>query len=182
MGSIKSKELFCENKECGRKVSIRTRVITEQGSFKVCGLCAKKMRSGKPMPVSSTVKKRKEDRKGLPDFFIKAVANLRENPFCDNCNAPININLHPVNNIAHILPKEKYKSVMDNDENYVLLCSSKDLQGNSCHEKFDHEPRQRISMSVWPQVVKKFLLFKQEVKERGSIYLDLINSIDDDVH
>jgi hypothetical protein len=177
------KKLYiCEIEGCGRKVQIRSTIKTNQEFIgkKCCPQCKQKLDGGQkqmtPLQKCTVkgVEKRKEERSGLPEFFQKAIEELSRKPFCQNCGCKINYGFYPVNNVAHILSKRLYKSVMSNHNNRVFLCTMKDDAGNGCHEQFDGPLSNRVGMQVFDEAVRKFSLFKDEVEERGKEYFQLV--------
>lgn len=137
--------------------------IFSKGRCKSCSM--KTYKKAKPITEKSLAKRR-EERKGLPEFFTYAIEDMKSNPFCQNCGARINTSRHPVNNIAHILSKSVYKSVSCHKENYLFLCSDKD-EASSCHEKFDSCMSVRQEMRVFELARTKFLSFSDDCVERG---------------
>jgi hypothetical protein len=115
--------------------------------------------------------KRKAEREGLPKFFEEQIAGLEQIRSCQNCGCFINVNYEPIRNIAHILPKSKYKSVMTHPLNALFLCSDKD-QGpeGDCHYKFDNNIKDIPKMKCFSVAKNRFELFKDEVVERGIIF------------
>jgi hypothetical protein len=173
---IKPKQYHCEIPTCGRPVQIRSTIKSgEYKGKKVCGSCKQKF-DGKTViqkPIKKftkkNVEKRKEERKGLPEFFQTAISLLKLNPYCQNCGCKINVHLFPQNNIAHVLKKEKYKSVMANAFNYVFLCDSKDnnVDHSSCHYDFDNRVTERPLMPVFETVLARYEMFRDKVVEQG---------------
>lgn len=167
---IKSKRLPCEL--CGKEVNIRSTLkVGDNKGKKVCPYCVSKNTVKKSTDQNKRAKsKRAAEREGLPEFFDSSISELKENPFCQNCGCKINTNYNPSWNIAHILSKRTYKSVSSNTHNKLFLCSSKDLGGNSCHEKFDSGLEVRKTMPVFDLALQKFVKFKDECLERGKEY------------
>lgn len=135
---------------CGREVPIRTRI--KSGEFKdkkACNYCASKHKT-KKVDYST--------------FFSKAIS--RSEGKCQNCGCKVDLSYKGSWNIAHILSKRMYKSVAEHEDNFVILCSSKD-HGNLCHEKFDSDINGRENMPVFELALQKFVKFKDECLERG---------------
>jgi len=168
----------CENPECNREVVIRSTIKSgELKGSKVCQACKSKLEGkvkvrSKLKPFSDKNKqKRKETRSELPDFFNSAIEELQKNSTCCNCGRKINSSYMPHWNIAHILPKQKYKSVMSHPLNWIPLCSSKDSDGVSdCHNYFDSNILEIPNMQCFKYAKEKFDKFKGEVIERGKIF------------
>lgn len=173
---MKSRKLSCQI--CGTDVPIRSTIKTgENKGKKACPGCKTKadgsqISKGKSRlkPITSKRKKiRAEERKGLPEFFITSISELKEKPFCQNCGERINTSFEAHHNIAHILPKSRYKSVMTHPDNKLFLCASKDNR-NACHEKFDSSLSAMMEMPVLETAVEKFQKFKDEVAENGKLF------------
>lgn len=173
--ALKSKLLPCEIPDCTNFVAMRSTIKTgEHRGKKVCpyhkNVIEGKKTINKPLKkfTKKNQEKRKEERKGLPNFFESAIEDLQKNPFCQNCGGKINSSYQPHWNVSHILPKSKYKSVMAHPENYLLLCSSKDDTGRSCHNEFDDNGVSHIpTMHCFKLAKEKFEKFREEVLEKG---------------
>jgi hypothetical protein len=163
---------------CGVVVSIRSTIKTgENKGLKVCQPCKIKSDGSKMSKTKikssnpKTSAKRKEERIELPKFFEKAISELKENSICANCGCSINYGYNPHWNIAHILPKHLYKSVMSDELNWIPLCSSKDRSdGKSCHTDFDSNISSIQDMPCFKVAKEKFEKFKSKVTERGKIF------------
>lgn len=175
-GMLRNKLYKCEIPSCGRKVHIRSTIKGEKyKGYKVCNPCKSKY-DGSSLKKFSLDKKieRRIERDCLYTFFKTAVEELKRRPYCENCGVKINTNYAVFNNIAHILPKRKYKSVMCNMNNFLILCDSKDNKdGNSCHKNFDSGISKAQDMPAFNLAKERFKLFKEEVKEIGDNFLNL---------
>lgn len=151
---------------CGKSVPIRS--VIKGGEYlgkKACTYCKKKY----DKPVKRNTVAKREGRECLQGFFSEAIKKLLDKPVCQNCGCDIKAYLHPQNNIAHILNKSKYKSVMCHPDNYVFLCDSKDNEdGSSCHGEFDSRLSGRPNMPVYNLCVEKFNQFSHLCEERGN--------------
>lgn len=168
----------CEIPGCNNKVTIRSTIKKgEHKGLKACGFCKSKFDGKSLKPFNEKRReKRKKEREDLPDFFQDSIEELKDKPVCANCGCSINVNYLPHTNIAHILPKSRYKSVMSNKYNFILLCSFKDNEdGSSCHYHFDNNINDIPLMPCFKEAKRKFNLFKDEVKEKGKI-LDIFNN------
>jgi hypothetical protein len=173
---LSNKFYYCEI--CNSKVVIRSTIKTgDNKGLKVCQSCKikhdgskiQKTKLNKSNPKS--IAKRKVERSDLPEFFEKAIVELNNNPKCANCGCTINSNYNPHWNIAHILPKHTYKSVMAEELNWIPLCSSKDrIDGKSCHNDFDANISSIADMPCFIIAKEKFNKFKSKVAERGKIF------------
>lgn len=175
---LKNRLYKCEILECGREVSIRSTIKTgEHKGKKTCAGCKHKVegvikprRALKPFTTKNR-EKRKAERARLPMFFENAIIDLEEKPVCQNCGCRINTRYQPAWNIAHILPKNRYKSVMAHSQNFIILCSSKDQDtGIDCHYRFDNRIMDIPGMPCFKIAKEKFERFKGEVTERGKIF------------
>lgn len=174
---MKAKKYECQMPGCSSTVMIRSTIKTgEFKGLKVCQLCKSKIEGvvkprTKLKPFTTKKKEsRSEERKELPDFFNQAIERMKENPICANCGCRINVNFNAHWNVAHILPKQKYKSVMNNEFNWIPLCSSKDIGGKDCHNAFDTNISGIKDMPCFIVAKENFKKFKDSVQERGKIF------------
>lgn len=160
----------CENPSCNNKVGIRLTLKSgELKGSKVCGFCKNKLEDRKMKKISNANIKRKNDREGLEDYYYFGIEMLKKYPTCENCGTTIMTNLHPHNNIAHILSKQKYKSVMGEFRNMLFLCDSKDrMDGKSCHKNFDTKIASRSKMECFNIAKERYAKFKDKVIEYGN--------------
>jgi hypothetical protein len=160
----------CEIPGCNKEVAIRSR-IKQQGKYtglKACPSCKNKLDGGSFKSKNKFTEKNKEVRSCLKAFFDEAIVRLGQNPVCQNCGCKIVWWKHPVNNIAHILSKSHYKSVMCHPDNVLFLCDSKDREdGKSCHREFDGEKASRPEMPVFQLALEKFKKFSANCLEKG---------------
>ena len=173
---MRSTKLPCQI--CAQQVPIRSTIKTgDHEGKKVCPVCKEKYDSHSPLKPSTRLRRitpktqarRKEERAGYPKFFRLSIEELKLSPTCQNCGGSINYDYEPVRNIAHILPKQRYKSVATHPENKLFLCASKDNR-NACHERFDSGVSSMKEMPVFPLAIKKFQKFKGEVAENGKLF------------
>jgi hypothetical protein len=71
--------------------------------------------------------------------------------------------------IAHIFPKEKihgFPSIATHPDNWIELCIQ-------CHTLFDRSLHVAHTLPCWGIVVKKFLIFEEDIKETSRKYLSL---------
>lgn len=168
----------CQIPGCDNKVPIRSTI--KSGDYKGKKACpgCKQMIEGKNTPrkkikpfTEKNREKRKAERSGLPEFFEAGIQGLIKNPRCINCGCLINVSYEPIRNVAHILPKSKYKSVMSHPLNCIYLCSFKDnSNGKDCHFDFDNRILDIPKMPCFAEAKEKFEKFKDEVVERGKIF------------
>lgn len=156
---------------CGRPTAIRSRLkIGEFSGKKVCQYCRVKNTPRKEIKFKSFPSKMfKKKKVNYTDFFDRAIKEMQKNPFCENCGGRININYLPHHNIAHIFPKQRFKSIATHADNRMFLCASKDGL-KSCHEQFDSGYSTMVGMPVFEIAVKRFEKFKNEIKESGKLF------------
>jgi hypothetical protein len=100
------------------------------------------------------LKKRKEERACLPEFFKKHI-EIAKNKFCENCGEKLK---GEVSEIAHRLPKSTFKSIMCDDDNVVYLGGR--FSSCGCHSLYDGTNEQLQSLSIFKserEIVKKLL-------------------------
>lgn len=146
---------------CSRRVAIRTRIKEgEYANYKACPLCVKKHRP-------------RDKSKG--EFFEREIQKVSGGCACQNCG--LVIRRPTAFNIAHILPKRKYKSVSTSPFGILHLCTTTDRTDGEqgCHQKFDSHSAARQSMLAFKIAKAKLLLIKEQIEERGSEYFEFFN-------
>jgi hypothetical protein len=107
------------------------------------------------------LEKRKAERECLPEFFKKHI-EIAKTKCCEECGAKLKGN---VTEIAHVLPKQYFKSVMCSDLNVLYLCGL--YSSNECHSKFDNSAQERIKeMKIYPKVQEIFKQLEEEITEK----------------
>lgn len=105
--------------------------------------------------------KRKAERECLPEFFQKHI-EIAKTKCCEECGAKLKGN---TTEIAHVLPKQYFKSVMCNDLNVLYLCGL--YSDNSCHNNFDNFPQEKVKeMKIYPKVQDIFKQLEKEITEK----------------
>lgn len=106
--------------------------------------------------------RRKEERKDLPEFYQKHIQYIKENNIhCQECSIKLK---GDVSEVAHVLPKSLFKSVMTNDNNVLYLCGQ---WQNNCHGNLDNSSNDKIKeMFIYPLVEEKFLKLENTVTEK----------------
>lgn len=109
--------------------------------------------------------KRKQERAGYAEFFIKHVSNIKKTQACcAECGARLKGH---VSEVAHILPKSTFKSVATNDDNVIYLCGM--YSSNQCHTNFDSFPIEKFQeMLVFNQISAIFAKLENIVTEKIS--------------
>lgn len=122
----------------------------------------------KKSPLSKFSKTNKTKSKNYKGFFDKMILKLYDKPVCENCGCNINVNYQPYHNIAHILSKQIYKSVAEQEDNILFLCTHKDHKdaSTSCHADFDSSLKKRETMKVFPTAKER--IKSLTIKEYGS--------------
>jgi hypothetical protein len=106
------------------------------------------------------LEKRKEERQCLSEFFQKHI-EIAKLKCCEECGTKL---LGDVSEIAHILPKGYFKSVMCNDLNVLYLCGM--YSNNQCHTNYDNSPQEKVKrMKIYPKVQKIYQDIKEEITE-----------------
>lgn len=162
MSKITKKVYHCQIEGCGRKVLMRSTI--KEGEFaglKVCAGCKNKFEGKKK------VKKVVKSKTDYKPFFEGMIEELVSKPFCENCGCRIKTDYLPHFNIAHILSKQKYKSVALEPNNIIFLCSSKDKEGVGCHEIYDSGLEQRSLMPVFSTAKERLEKITDKIIEKG---------------
>ena len=109
------------------------------------------------------LEKRKKDREGFAEFFIKCIERIKtERLCCTECGAPLKGN---VSEIAHVLPKSYFKSIATNDLNWIPLCGM--YSENQCHLKFDDSKLEIIKkMTIFPKICCIFAQLEDVITEK----------------
>jgi hypothetical protein len=107
------------------------------------------------------LEKRKNERECLPEFFQKHI-EIAKTKYCEECGAKLKGN---VTEIAHVLPKQYFKSVMCSDLNVLYLCGL--YSSNECHSKFDNSAQEKVKeMKIYPKVQEIFKQLEEEITEK----------------
>ena len=111
------------------------------------------------------LEKRKAERECLPEFFIHHVEKIKtERLCCEECGDKLR---GDVSEVAHVLPKQYFKSVMCSDLNVLYLCGL--YSDNECHLKFDNLSQEKIKqMKIYPKVQEIFKNLIPIIAERIS--------------
>jgi hypothetical protein len=182
---MKNKTYKCDIEDCQWTGSIRSKIKNKDSEHfgkSCCPLHAKQLNKYtenktvlKKSPIKSSNKpikkftkkgmeKRKADREGYGDFFIKHIQIvINEKKVCENCGDKLRGT--GVDEIAHSLSKGKYKSVATEDLNILYLCGI--FSENQCHANYDKDYSTRVLMPVFKIAKERYLLFKDKVLEEG---------------
>jgi hypothetical protein len=111
--------------------------------------------------TSKALKQRQNERACLPEFFKKHI-EIAKTKCCEECGAKLKGN---VTEIAHVLPKQYFKSVMCSDLNVLYLCGL--YSNNECHSKFDNSAQEKVKeMKIYPKVQEIFKQLEEEITEK----------------
>ena len=107
------------------------------------------------------LEKRKEERACLPEFFKKHI-EIAKTMCCENCGERLR---GDVSEIAHVLPKQYFKSIMCEDLNVLYLCGM--YSNNQCHSNFDNFPQEKVKqMNIYPKVIEIFKQLQEIITEK----------------
>ena len=107
------------------------------------------------------LEKRKAERGCLPEFFQKHI-EIAKTKCCEECGVKLKGN---VTEIAHVLPKQYFKSIMCSDLNVLYLCGL--YSDNNCHNNFDNFPQEKVKeMRIYPKVQEIFKQLEEEITEK----------------
>lgn len=103
----------------------------------------------------------------LIDFFLEHIENIES---CENCGFDLSRS-RSGKNVAHILPKAKFRSVATHDKNVMYLCSTFDRNDGKtgCHEHYDSSWTKAREMPVFRTAIERLREFRDEVKESSKI-------------
>ena len=162
------KQYLCEMEGCGRYTPFRSTLKGgEYIGLKVCNIHYAMHSKG-----LSKEKKKRPERQCLGAFFQKHIEKVNK---CENCGFIIP---NPASkNVAHILPKSLFKSVMCNDDNVMYLCSDLDrMEGKGCHDVFDSSWEKAKGMTIFPTAVERFKKFEHSIEEKSLTLLIFKNA------
>jgi len=107
------------------------------------------------------LEKRKEERACLPEFFQRHI-EIAKRMCCEECGAKLTGNS---SEIAHVVPKQYFKSVMCNDLNVLYLCGM--YSSKQCHNNFDNSKQEDVKqMKIFSKVQGVFKKLEQEITEK----------------
>ena len=107
------------------------------------------------------LEKRKAERECLPEFFQKHI-EIAKTKYCEECGEKLKGN---ASEIAHILPKQYFKSIMCNDLNVLYLCGI--YSANNCHSNFDNFPQEKVKeMKIFGKILERFRILEEEITEK----------------
>ncbi len=106
------------------------------------------------------LEKRKAERECLPEFFETHIKLARMFK-CEECGEKLTGH---VSEIAHILPKQYFKSIMCNNLNALYMCGI--FSSGQCHSKMDSCSNEELkTMKVFPKIQLMFKTLKDYITE-----------------
>lgn len=113
--------------------------------------------------TKKALEKRKEERKDYPAFFQKHVQAIFYNrEKCAECGCRLK---GDVSEVAHILPKQTFKSIATDDYNVIYLCGWR--SENNCHSKFDDGTDEQVqNMKIYSEVREKVIKLEEKITEK----------------
>ena len=134
-----------------------------------CKSCASK-EDYKSIPKQTTKNKiaKKEKSDLLKPFFQKHENIIKSKGLCcQNCGSKLVASFWEV---AHILSKSRYKSIMTEDDNILYLCAG--LSGeNNCHKFLDDKAQNNLeilrTLPIFATLKERYIKIKDKVTERG---------------
>lgn len=107
--------------------------------------------------------KRKKDREGLKEFFEECVSKIKKEGLrCEECGDRLRGH---VSEVAHILPKNYFRSIQTNPLNWLPLCGM--YSANQCHSKFDDSKVNIFkNMLIYPKVIRIFAELEDKITEK----------------
>ena len=107
------------------------------------------------------LEKRKLERACLPEFFQKHI-EIAKGKCCEECGSKLKGN---VSEIAHVIPKQYFKSVMCSDLNILYLCGL--YSDNNCHSNYDNFAQEKVKeMNIFPKIQKVFKELEKTITEK----------------
>lgn len=103
---------------------------------------------------------------GIWNWFLERRKEMTG--ICQNCGGKTEKNNDKTFHfsIAHLLEKSRFKSISNNENNWLELC----YYGNSCHANFDNKMIDLIDMNCFDTIIQKFVkiypFIAQEEKRR----------------
>ena len=109
------------------------------------------------------LEKRKKDREGLAEFFMKCVAEIKTKQLhCEECGARLK---GDVSEVAHILPKSSFRSIQTNKLNWIPLCGR--FSQKQCHTNFDNWSVKKVKeMLIYKKIIRIFAELEPLIEEK----------------
>ena len=105
--------------------------------------------------------KRKQERACLPEFFQRHI-EIAKTKCCEECGAKLQGH---VSEIAHVVPKQYFKSVMCLDTNVLYLCGM--YSDKQCHSNYDNWTVEKIKeMKIFDKVNQIFKELEKIITEK----------------
>lgn len=100
---------------------------------------------------------------GLPEFFERHTKAIKDNQIkCEECGCNLR---GAVDEVAHILPKQYFKSIKTEDSNVLYLCGM--FSENNCHAKYDNGSNEAVkNMKIFQKVSERFEELQELITEK----------------
>lgn len=132
-----------------------------------CKLCSSIEDASSIKKVSDKKKSSLPKSNELNPYFAYHISQIEKNPYCINCKGRIQASHF---HVAHVLPKQFFKSVKSNLDNAVYLCASVLGGDQNCHYMFDDNANDKNWLEDFPaldKILVQFNKFKHLVVETG---------------
>lgn len=99
----------------------------------------------------------------LQDFFFKHIKIIKRNKVkCSECGCAL---IGDFSEVAHVMPKSKFKSVAMENDNIIYLCGWK--SENNCHGKLDNSSIETVrEMKIYPKIQAAFKKLEGKIAEK----------------
>lgn len=110
----------------------------------------------------------------LKTFFGNALTNSK--PICENCGLVLAFPSHK--NVAHIVPKARFRSVKTVSTNKMILCTNFDRNDTAvgCHETYDKGWKSASKMKVWELAKSRYRTFRDMITEKSLTLIEYFES------
>lgn len=108
-------------------------------------------------------KYKSESNSNLSEFFQKHIQIIKHTSAeCAECGCKLFGNIEEV---AHILPKQYFKSISAEDLNIIYLCGQ--YSENNCHGKYDNSSNEIVrQMNIFKSVSESFEKLQELITEK----------------
>ncbi len=109
------------------------------------------------------LEKRKKDREGYAEFYISQVKYIKDNSVhCQECGVRLK---GDVSEVAHIFPKNLFKSISILPKNILYLCSR--YSDSNCHSVLDDSKKEVVhKMNVFSIIEDRFNELENLITEK----------------
>ena len=159
--------------ECGREVPIRSKGKCPLCRAKEMGVDKPKKTYYIPQRTEKNKEKRKRERECLGDFFEVNIEELKKYPYSNESGDYI---IEPSSlNIAHLLPKSRYKSVQCHPNNCMYYTWNEHSKFDNLLDKREFEKLEKEFPNSWRIVCDKMEELLPLIKETGKFKTAIIN-------